>query len=241
MKSLDFNFKYAILFTVCVVFFLVVVKPAYPEAKFKLKPGAKGQICLKCHETFQKTLKSRYVHPLLKKGECTGCHVPHASSHKNLLTADTTKLCYGCHKEVLPEKARSAHQVVVEANCKKCHDSHGTNNKSILIKSGNNLCYDCHKDIGDRVKNARFKHKSLEKDKGCLNCHNPHASAKENSLLKKSAPTLCNKCHQTNKLTFKRQHMNYNVAKSNCNSCHDPHGSNTRGIVFDVAHAGVTK
>jgi len=241
MKSLDFNFKYATLFTVYVVFSLVVVKPAYPEGKFKLRPGAKGKICLKCHETFKQTLKSRYVHPLLKKGKCTGCHVPHTSSHKNLLTADTTKLCYECHKKVLPEKARSAHKVVVEANCNKCHNSHGSNNKFILIKSGNELCFDCHKDISDNIKNVRFKHKSLEKDKGCLNCHNPHASAKSNSLLRNSMPSLCIKCHKTNKSTFRQQHMNYPVAKSDCSSCHNPHGSNKRGMVFDVAHSDVAR
>jgi predicted CXXCH cytochrome family protein len=35
--------------------------------------------------------------------------------------------------------------------------------------------------------------------------------------------------------------MNYPVANADCISCHNPHGSNNRGIVFDVAHAGVTQ
>ncbi len=232
MKIKGVHLRSATLFSLCIIFSFIMVAPAYSKGEFKLKAGAKGKICLKCHETFKETLKSRYVHPLLKKGECTGCHVPHTSSQKNLLTADTTKLCSKCHKKVLPENARSAHKVVVEGNCNKCHNSHGSNNKFILTKSGNELCFDCHKDISDNIKNVRFKHKSLEKDKGCLNCHDPHASAKSNFLLEKTVPSLCIKCHKTNKSTFKRQHMNYPVAKSDCSSCHDPHGSNTRGIVL---------
>lgn len=241
MKIKGVNLRYTTLFSLCIIISLIIAAPAYSKGEFKLKAGAKGKICLKCHETFKETLKRRYVHPLLKKGECTGCHVPHTSSHKKLLTAGSNKLCQNCHTEVLPEKARSTHGIVVEGNCKNCHDSHGSDNKSILIKSGNGLCLDCHKDMSDNVGNLRFKHKSLDKGKGCLNCHNPHASAKSNFLLERDVPFLCMKCHKTNKLTFKRQHMNYNVAKSNCNSCHDPHGSNTRGIIFDVAHAGVAK
>jgi predicted CXXCH cytochrome family protein len=237
MKIKGVDLRFAILFSLLIVGSFIIVAPAHAD-KYKLRKGAKGETCLKCHETFKQTLKSRFVHPLSKKGECTGCHDPHTSSHKNLLAADTTKLCYSCHKEVLPEKARSTHEIAMEGNCKNCHDPHGSDNKFILVKSGDKLCFDCHKDMSDKV---RFKHRSLEKDKGCLNCHNPHASAKSNHLLKTEVPSLCKKCHKTDKLTFKRKHMNYPVANSNCNSCHNPHGSNKRGMVFDVAHAAVTE
>ena len=220
---------------------LMSAAPAYSENKFKLKLGAKGQVCLKCHETFKKTLNNRFVHPLLKKGECTGCHVPHTSAHKKLLAADTTMLCSECHQKILPDNAQSAHSVVVAGNCMKCHDSHGSNNKFILKDSGNSLCYSCHKDMSDNLSNVRFRHKSIDRGNGCLNCHNPHASAKSNFLLERDVPSLCRKCHESEKLTFRRTHMSYPVADANCISCHDPHGSNNRGIVFDVAHAGVTE
>ena len=85
----------------------VLVAPAEAANQFKLKPGAQGKICLKCHTTFQKTLKSRAVHSPIKTGNCSDCHDPHTSSHKMLLSANITDLCSSCHKEVLPAKARS--------------------------------------------------------------------------------------------------------------------------------------
>ncbi|MES0446384.1 MAG: cytochrome c3 family protein [Desulfobacterales bacterium] len=243
MKINGKHLRNSILFLLCILGLLFFVTPAqaYSPEKFKLKTGAKGKLCLKCHETFQKTLKSRYLHPLLKTGDCSGCHVPHASTHKNLLTAGATRLCLNCHQKVLPEKARSAHTMVAGGNCNKCHNSHGSNNKFILLKSGNDLCLDCHKDMGEKIKNDEFKHKSLGKGKGCLNCHDPHTSTRFSFLLKKDAPSLCLGCHKTDKPSFKTQHMNYPVADSNCSSCHNPHGSDKKGILYATAHAPVSE
>jgi len=241
MKPRTIPLQYKTFSLLSIMSLLVFAPPVYSQNEFKLKLGAKGQICLDCHETLKQTLKKRYVHPLLKKGECTGCHEPHTSSHKSLLTTKDTKLCSSCHQEVLPEEARSSHEVVLQGKCQTCHDSHGSNNKSILLKSGSALCFDCHKDIEKNVSEVRYSHKSVVQDKGCLNCHNPHASVKSKALLANEVPSLCNTCHQTNKLSFQKQHMNYPVTTANCISCHNPHGSNNRGIVFDVAHAAVTK
>jgi hypothetical protein len=38
-------------------------------------------------------------------------------------------------------------------------------------------------------------------------------------------PSLCTKCHKTDRKTFARRHGNYPVAKTVCTSCHNPHGS----------------
>jgi predicted CXXCH cytochrome family protein len=237
MELSEIKYRFITLFLFCMIASLVIAGSSYPEENFKLKTGAKGVLCLKCHETFQKTLSSRFVHPLLKDDDCSGCHDPHTSSHADLLIAKTSDLCYGCHKKILPEKAASAHSVVVEADCKKCHDSHGSNYKFILLKSGNNLCADCHKEMMDGFERATFKHDPMQKEKGCINCHDPHASAKWPSLLREDTPSLCATCHKSTDPSFARSHMNYPVMDSNCDSCHNTHGSNRKGILFDVAHA----
>jgi predicted CXXCH cytochrome family protein len=35
--------------------------------------------------------------------------------------------------------------------------------------------------------------------------------------------------------------MGYSVAKARCTSCHDPHGSSTKGMLYDTVHAPVAK
>jgi len=236
MKRKGMNFRYKILCSM-IIATLAFTAVAYPEDKFKLKTGAKGEICLSCHDTFQDALKSRYLHPLLKTGQCTGCHNPHTSSYKTLLTEDVSKLCSNCHKKVIPEMARSTHEVVVEGNCVKCHNPHASNNKFILTKAGNELCFECHRDMAAETNEARFKHKPVRD--GCITCHNPHASTKFDFLLKKDVPSLCLECHKSDKPEFARQHMNYPVAAANCASCHDTHGSNKKAMIFDKVHAPV--
>ena len=234
-------FRSAPVFFVCLWAVLLGVAPAHAVHEVKLKPGAKGTECLKCHETFRKTLQNRSVHPLLKSGQCTACHDPHTSSHKNLLISDINTLCSGCHREMVPDKARSSHKVVVDGNCITCHNSHGSDNPFILSKTGNALCVECHQDIGTLASQAEFKHEPVQKDKGCLSCHNPHASARADYLLKNKVPALCKACHKTDRPFFVGRHMNYKVTDSSCDSCHNPHGSNKNGILFDAVHAPVAE
>jgi predicted CXXCH cytochrome family protein len=40
---------------------------------------------------------------------------------------------------------------------------------------------------------------------------------------------------------FTKKHMGYPVAKSDCTSCHDPHGSNQRGMLMNAVHPPVAK
>jgi DmsE family decaheme c-type cytochrome len=208
----------------------------YAAEVFKLKTGAKKEACLECHPQLKETLKQPYVHPLLKTGECIGCHTPHTSSMKNLLTAETTQLCIECHAEVLPQQAHSVHGVVVAGECRKCHDAHGSSNAAILLKPGNELCFDCHQDIGGGSTGVRFRHPPVYRDNGCLNCHNSHASEQLPKLLKKEAPALCAQCHKTTSSAFAAQHLNYDVSDADCTSCHNPHGSDKQGLFYDVAH-----
>jgi predicted CXXCH cytochrome family protein len=182
---------------------------ANAQDKFRLKPGAKGKVCLECHTAFKEKLKAPFIHTPVKAGDCSDCHNPHTSSHGKLLSASASRICFSCHEGIVPEKSLSAHKVAVEGNCVKCHDPHAAKNKNNLLKAGNELCFGCHQRIAKAVGGNKFKHSPVEK--GCLNCHTPHASAKTASLLKVDVPGICVSCHKTNTPSFVKQHMGYPV------------------------------
>lgn len=204
---------------------------------YKLKPEASGKLCLGCHSNFQDTLKKKFIHTPLKKGNCVGCHNPHTSSHGKLLASSHDEVCNSCHAGMVPAGSVSTHKVVAEGGCMKCHDPHSADNAGNLLKAGSALCFDCHKELGQRVAKVKFKHNPVEK--GCLTCHEAHASGKGPALLKNSVTALCVSCHKTDTPNFLKKHMNYPVAASRCTGCHDPHGSNTPSIVYDVVHKPV--
>jgi predicted CXXCH cytochrome family protein len=227
--------KLALAFLTAV--FLVAASRGFTQDAFRLKPGAKGKVCLKCHVTFQDKLNLPFLHTPVKSGDCSDCHNPHTSSHGRLLAEDPNKICFSCHDGIVPEGAQSVHKVAVEGGCVKCHDPHGARNGKNLRLAGSELCFSCHKEIAAAVAGNTFKHRPVEK--GCVNCHNPHASTKAASLLRNSMPGLCADCHKTDAPAFQKRHMGYPVAQSRCNSCHDPHGSSNRGILWTTVHPPV--
>lgn len=210
---------------------------AFSQEPFRLKPGAKGKICLTCHVAFQETLKLPFVHTPVKEGDCSDCHNPHTASHGKLLSAAPNRICLSCHDGIVPGKARSVHKVVLEGNCVSCHDPHAAKNRNNLRLAGNELCFRCHQQLAKDIAADRYKHYPVEK--GCLNCHNPHASTGADFLLAASVPDLCTGCHKPDKPSFVKQHMGYPVAKGRCQSCHDPHGSSNRGILWADVHRPV--
>lgn len=217
--------------------FLLAAGSSPAQEKFKLKPGAKGKICLTCHVTFVETLKSPFLHTPVKAGECSSCHNPHTSSHGKLLDDEPDRICASCH-QVLPAKGRSEHRPVREGKCTSCHDPHGSKYRNNLRKAGNELCFTCHPGMGERMKAAKFKHRPVEQ--GCLTCHSAHASASAPALLTSAVPELCVRCHRTDGQLFAKQHLSYPIAKGDCTSCHDPHGSDRGGILFTTVHKPVS-
>lgn len=204
---------------------------------FKLKPGAKGKICLTCHTAFKEKLDLPFVHTPVKSGDCSECHDPHTSDHGKLLAADSSRICLTCHDGIVPGTAQSVHKVVAAGNCVKCHDPHAAKNRFNLLAAGNELCNGCHKGIAEAVAKVKFRHAPV--GKGCLECHSPHASERSAFLLKDGVPSLCTGCHAPAAPAFVRQHQNYPVAKARCTSCHDPHGSDRGGLLWADTHAPV--
>lgn len=206
-------------------------------AKFRLKPGASGTLCLDCHVDFQEVVKQPHVHTPVKAGRCSDCHDPHASNHGKLLAEAPDKICSTCHGTMIPEGAKSTHEAVVQGKCVACHDPHGSANKANLVRTGNELCLGCHEDVKAGLAAATHKHSPVTQN--CLGCHDPHASKDAPSLLVKTPPALCVGCHNPAQPGFAKAHLNYPVARANCLSCHDPHGSPNKGILWASVHAPV--
>jgi len=203
----------------------------------RLKPGARGTLCLECHTTFAETMKLPFVHTPVKGGACADCHNPHTSTHGKLLAANADEICAECHAEVVPSDATSVHAMVADGDCVACHDPHAARNEANLIRPTNELCLDCHSDVGDALEKAAFKHPPAARS--CLGCHTPHASATADSLLRKGAPALCLECHDARAPSFAQRHMGYPVAQADCSSCHDPHASNNAALLWANVHEPV--
>ncbi len=207
------------------------------DAKFKLKPGAHGKVCLGCHSDFEDKLKLPAVHTPVKNGDCTDCHSPHASDHRKMLTEAPGAICVACHADIVPKGAKSVHQALAEGNCVACHDPHASKFKNNLLQSGNELCLSCHKPIGEQLAKNTTKHPPVAS--GCVTCHDPHASTKSEFLLAKDEGALCTSCHKPDQQVFVKSHMGYPVAKGRCTSCHDPHGSSDAAMMWPSIHKPV--
>ena len=212
---------------------------AATDQQFKLKPGARGNMCMKCHNSFQEKVARKFVHTPLKKNDCTGCHNAHTSNHGKMLSTDSKSVCSVCHPPMISAKAKSVHKVVADGNCMKCHDPHAAANKDNLIMAGKQLCFSCHKALGEKLAKVKVRHSPVEKD--CLICHQPHSSETGLFLLKNNITQLCIGCHKTDKPIFIKKHMGYPVAESRCTGCHDPHGSDTSGLLLKNVHSPVSK
>lgn len=223
-----------LVYCVGIITCLAMATNVFAANPYNLAPGAKGKLCLTCHETFSETMKQKYVHTPLAQGDCTGCHNPHAADHGKLLSEDASQICFSCHEDLIPENVKSSHMAVSKGECVTCHDPHSSNNKMNLLKPGSKLCFGCHAELGRKISQNKYSHSPVSDD--CMTCHTPHASADNPSLLKSQAPELCLECHDASKKTFKSQHVNYPVEQANCSSCHNPHGSSTSSMLYDNVH-----
>jgi predicted CXXCH cytochrome family protein len=217
--------------------------------------AAGNDLCAACHAgTAKSASEVKFKHPPAEKN-CLGCHDPHASAKSEfLLRKEVPALCADCHRTDQPVFAKQhMNYPVAKARCTSCHDPHGSNTGGVLWATIhppviNKMCNQCHQEASSPgalgLKKIGFElcrgcHSALVNDAlsknrlhwpavdrvGCLNCHNPHASAQK-ALLKVPTKLLCGRCHAD---TIARQEKS--VAKhqpideGNCVACHSPHAS----------------
>jgi DmsE family decaheme c-type cytochrome len=237
-----------------------------------LKGG--NALCFDCHKEMGTRLsKIKFKHSPVEKG-CTTCHDPHASTKSDHLLKDTTVgLCVGCHKTNNPAFTKAHMDYPVgNARCTQCHDPHGSNRGGILYdnvhspvekkactqcheppnsptpfrtkKVGFELCRGCHNTMMNETFGKSRTHWPLMDKKGCLNCHQAHASTNK-ALLNGDNKAVCGKCHGDTmavqrKLVEKEKQeaaalpkgqiikgalTHAPVQQGDCTVCHSPHSS----------------
>jgi predicted CXXCH cytochrome family protein len=217
--------------------------------------GKGNDLCFGCHKAIGETVaKARFKHSPVQQG-CLTCHGPHGSDQSGwLLKKSMPALCVTCHKPDGPAfQARHMKYPVAKASCTSCHDPHGSNQPALLLNSvhppvsggtcnachegpdsptpfatkrtGFELCKGCHNDMVNAAMAKSRLHWPVADKKGCVNCHNPHAS-KYAKLLKADTPQLCAGCHaDTMKRIATTAVKHAPVESGTCTACHSPHGS----------------
>lgn len=157
-------------------------------------PGEQNNQCLNCHKTQSEVSNWKMGKHANNNVRCVDCHSNHDGIKKMGIQdiEPKTKACLNCHNEQkLQSKAYSHHPIIEgKVSCNDCHNPHGTlNDHNLRAETVNALCYKCHT---DKRGPYLWEHPPVEEN--CLNCHVSHGS-NHLRLLKKSAPNLCQECH----------------------------------------------
>lgn len=209
--------------------------PHQSPNKFQLRASG-GELCFLCHD--KAIAEGKFVHGPAAVGSCSTCHAPHQSANPKLVLAKGNELCFSCHLDKADDfkAAKFMHPPVREA-CVNCHSPHSGGYRYNFALSGDReLCLTCHADKEQSMKEVTVPHKALDRDRKCLNCHDPHFSNYAKQLTRQPAE-LCLSCHdreyndRSGKVANVKAVLADNadhhgpIRQNDCSSCHDPHGS----------------
>ena len=150
--------------------------------------------CLTCHSDQAEQHKKKHPHqPAFEQG-CATCHEPHGGDNAHLLrVADTNTLCLECHgPDRAPAKLEAEHLVTIYNGKVKLPEDYFRMVPVIPLKYGLGHPTDRHPVSGpSEPKNPASPPMT------CLTCHQPHASAQANLLVKDQSANMafCDTCH----------------------------------------------
>ncbi|HIJ77678.1 MAG: hypothetical protein OEY01_00015 [Desulfobulbaceae bacterium] len=188
---------------------------------------AAEKICYKCHPIA--TFQGKSVHAPVAKGACISCHNPHVAKYEGLLQQKGADLCYSCHQqERIAYSKGKVHKPVQDGDCGACHAPHAAGRNALLRKPLAQTCLGCHQE--ENV--YKNKHKPYA-DGNCGACHLSHNSSRE-QLLKSSGDQLCLQCHKDPEVLA--GHKGFPRKVRLCSTCHNPHGSEKKGLMRAFVH-----
>jgi predicted CXXCH cytochrome family protein len=214
--------------------------------------GIKKQAsCVSCHRNAVD--KGPRLHSTTVNRQCLACHQQFVQPWRIGFPAGKLEdTCFTCHTSKEAWRTQKyVHGPMLAGGCTLCHNPHGEKHRYQLWADGAvALCIACHSDkenLLDKEKPVGFVH-GLIHGPGCVACHDPHAS-KHEFLLHNSINELCVGCH-SGLAGIRRGHPvgGHPVAgpterrrpgrKLSCTSCHDPHGSSYRYMLFAESMGG---
>jgi len=164
--------------------------------------------CLNCHsQQSEEMKKSGHHQPAFGLG-CATCHEPHGSDNEHLLRAKGNALCLECHgPESRPQKLEAEHVITIFNGKVKLPEDYYKKNRvellAIAYGAGHPTARHPVQDIVDPTDASKVK-----TPMSCLSCHQPHASAQPDLLVKDQAnnQAFCDSCHK-NRLALTNQDL----------------------------------
>ena len=155
-------------------------------------------ICLACHSDIADLAKKPVHHqPAFSQG-CGTCHEPHGGDREKLLRADGNKLCLECHgPDSVPQLDKTAGVYKIFDGKVVLPDDYFRKNKVVVLplRYGKGHPIEGHpvSDVTDPTDVTKVIQKI-----GCLTCHQPHASAHPDLLVKdqQNNTAFCATCHK---------------------------------------------
>jgi len=170
-----------------------------------------------------------------REGRPTACDYKTFTDIKNLPPPAQSLICLKCHTANatfdLHNWNAGAH-AVRDVSCIDCHSicsafKKGRPDLTVNPRDTADMCDKCHQEV-----RAEFSlpshHPVPEKRIFCNNCHNPHGSGNEMSLVKASVKQTCTKCHAEKEGPFVFEHADNT---EDCLTCHKSHGSANNNLL----------
>ena len=164
---------------------------------FKNKdPKFISDTCLNCHSGKEDHMQFRRGEHWRNNVGCTDCHTAHGNKFGEFKDGSLTLV------------SRSSKQKPAPA---------------LLLANEQQLCISCHSEVKAQF-NKPFRHKVMEGNMLCSDCHNPHGGFEQRQVkLSVGSEYACVRCHTDKQGPFVFEHAP--MAIEGCAACHIPHGS----------------
>lgn len=136
-------------------------------------------------------------------------------------------VCLNCHaSHTTIGWSGSVHQSE-GLKCADCHTIHTWQDPVLDTVQQADQCFDCHyTERGEIWKPST--HPIRFGKMACSDCHNPHSSVNEKSLVRQTVNDTCFECHAEKRGPFLWEHA---PVAEDCSLCHSPHGSNHQALL----------